>query len=78
MLVLRFTEACLSQLHEAGPAGSQQEARKKARKKHRAEPLTHEEAMAKLSKRGRRDDYASGTDALSKRLPGSYESSKGR
>ena len=53
-------------------------ASKKTRPKHKAEPLTHEETMAKLSKRGRRDDHASGTDALTKRLPGSYESGKGR
>ena len=48
----------------------------KKRKKKRKP--SYEENMAKLAKRGPRDAYASGTDALSRRVPGSYESGKRR
>jgi hypothetical protein len=50
----------------------------KGRTKPRKKPPSYQENMAKLAKRGPRDDYPSGSDALSKRLPGSYESGKKR
>jgi hypothetical protein len=48
------------------------------KRKKRKKPPTYEENMAMLAKRGTRDAFPSSTDALSRRVPGSFESGQRR
>jgi len=66
---------CGSRKHARAACPKSPSRRSGSRKKPKKAP-SYQENMAKLAKRGARDDFASGTDALSRRVPGSFESGK--